>query len=106
MQDQAITESMGPIVDRSNEHLIASDIMIVQMRRRLQRAAKGLVEQNVVPPGVDNPGAYYGARGGILMSEGRRDFAEFYAEEAVRTATFEKAYEYPVEPTQTETADV
>ena len=102
MQDQAITESMGPIVDRSREHLIASDAMIVRVRRRLQRAAQELVEQGIVPPGVDNPGAYYGARGGILMSEGNRNFAEFYHQEAERTATFDKAYDYPVRSPQSE----
>ena len=33
-QDQAITESMGPIYDRSHEHLATSDSMIIRTRRR------------------------------------------------------------------------
>jgi hypothetical protein len=39
LQDQAITESMGAIVDRSQEHLGSSDAMIIRTRRRLIRAA-------------------------------------------------------------------
>lgn len=105
MQDQAITEGMGPVVDRSNEHLIASDAMIVSVRRRLQRAAQELIDQDIVPPGVDNPGTYYGARGGILMSDGNQDFVEFYNAESVRTATFDMAYEFPAKTRAAETAD-
>ena len=37
LQDQAITESMGPIVDHAFEHLAPSDIMITRTRRRLLR---------------------------------------------------------------------
>jgi phthalate 4,5-dioxygenase oxygenase subunit len=97
MQDQAITESMGPIVDRSREHLIASDNMIVKVRRSLQRAAQKLIDEDVTPPGVDNPGAYYGARGGVMLCDASEDFVDFYMKEAVRTATFKKAYAFPVE---------
>ena len=42
MQDQAITESMGPIVDHSFEHLAPSDQMITRTRRRLLLAARAL----------------------------------------------------------------
>ena len=38
LQDQAITESMGPIVDHTFEHLGPSDQMITRTRRRLLRA--------------------------------------------------------------------
>ncbi len=34
-QDMACQESMGPIVDRSREHLGTSDIAIIRLRRRL-----------------------------------------------------------------------
>ena len=37
LQDQAITESMGPIVDHTFEHLGPSDQMITRTRRRLLR---------------------------------------------------------------------
>jgi len=40
LQDQAITESMGPIVDHTFEHLAPSDRMITHTRRRLLMAAR------------------------------------------------------------------
>ncbi len=64
MQDQAITESMGDIVDHSFEHLAPSDQMITRTRRRLLVAARALREKGVMPPGVDNPGIYMQARSG------------------------------------------
>ena len=41
-QDQAVTESMGPITDHDFENLGPSDIMIARTRRRLLRAAREL----------------------------------------------------------------
>ncbi len=41
-QDRAIVESMGPIVDRENEHLGTSDVAIIAARRTLIRMAKEL----------------------------------------------------------------
>ena len=37
-QDMAVQESMGPIVDRTREHLGTSDIAIIRMRRRMLEA--------------------------------------------------------------------
>ena len=42
LQDQAITESMGPIIDYGCEHLAPSDQMITRTRRRLLLAARAL----------------------------------------------------------------
>jgi phthalate 4,5-dioxygenase len=39
-QDRACTEGMGAVMDRTEEHLVASDATIVQMRRLLLGAAK------------------------------------------------------------------
>lgn len=41
-QDMAMWESMGPIADRSADHLGASDIAIVQFRRQMVAAAKAV----------------------------------------------------------------
>ena len=41
-QDRAVVESMGPVVDRWNEHLGTSDIAIIAMRRMLMDAARAL----------------------------------------------------------------
>jgi hypothetical protein len=43
-QDQAVTESMGDIVDRTKEHLGAADTAIIVMRRHLMRMARRLAE--------------------------------------------------------------
>jgi hypothetical protein len=53
MQDQSLQESMGPIVDRTKETLVATDSGIIMARQRLLRATKALVESDIVPPGVD-----------------------------------------------------
>ena len=46
LQDQAITESMGPITDHAFEHLAPSDQMITRTRRRLLMAARALPRQS------------------------------------------------------------
>jgi phthalate 4,5-dioxygenase len=51
-QDLAMTESMGPLYDRTQENLSASDLVIAQARHRLIAAAKGL-EDGKEPPGLD-----------------------------------------------------
>ncbi len=49
MQDASIQESMGPIQDRTIEHLCATDTGIVMTRRMLLRAAKAAAEGKPVP---------------------------------------------------------
>jgi len=53
MQDAALQESMGPIVDRSKERLVATDVGIVKARHKLRAAALGLNDPGFVPPGID-----------------------------------------------------
>ncbi len=52
MQDASLQESMGPIQDRSKEHLCATDRGIVMTRRLLLRAAE-TVRAGGTPPGLD-----------------------------------------------------
>jgi phenylpropionate dioxygenase-like ring-hydroxylating dioxygenase large terminal subunit len=66
-QDQAITESMGPIYDRSQEHLGSSDAMVIRVRRRLIASARALAERGATPPGVDRPEAYRQRSGGVVL---------------------------------------
>jgi phthalate 4,5-dioxygenase oxygenase subunit len=47
-QDAVVTESCGPIVDRSREHLASSDTSIVAMRNLMLRAARD-VAKGVLP---------------------------------------------------------
>ncbi len=49
VQDQAIQESQGAIVDRTQERLGTSDTAIIQVRRRLMAAARVLREQGTPP---------------------------------------------------------
>jgi len=53
VQDQAIQESQGPIVDRGQERLGSSDTAIIQVRKRLMSAARALRERGTSPPGLD-----------------------------------------------------
>jgi phthalate 4,5-dioxygenase len=69
LQDQAITESMGPIVDHTVEHLAPSDQMITRTRRRLLMAARALRDNGTVPPGIEDPHVFRGARSGYFVSE-------------------------------------
>jgi len=51
IQDAALQESMGPIVDRAAEILVATDSGIIQVRRALLEAAKANAEGKE-PPGL------------------------------------------------------
>ncbi|KAF1058394.1 Rieske 2Fe-2S domain-containing protein [Burkholderia gladioli] len=77
-QDQAVIESMGAVVDRSFEHLAASDRMIMVTRRRLIQAARALVEQGRAPEAVDDPDVYLGARGGSFLASDQLDWQQAY----------------------------
>jgi len=86
LQDQAITESMGPIVDHEWEHLAPSDIMITRTRRRLLAAARALGEEGVLPPGVTDAEVYRGARSGYLVSAATDAWQRLYADELAAAA--------------------
>jgi hypothetical protein len=53
MQDASLQESMGPIADRTREHLTSTDNGIIMARNRLIRAARALAEKGEAPPGLD-----------------------------------------------------
>ena len=58
---------MGPIMDRTNEHLGTSDTMVIRTRRKLMASAKALAEDSTTPPGVDNPEGYRHRSGSIIL---------------------------------------
>ena len=78
VQDQAIQESQGFIVDRSQERLGTSDTAIIQVRRLLLAAARALRERGARPPGM-NPASYLVRSAsavlppGVSWVEGARD---------------------------------
>jgi len=57
-QDLAVTESMGPIVDRTREHLGTTDLAIIAARRRLIQAARDL-QQGIEPYAASHPEVYH-----------------------------------------------
>jgi phthalate 4,5-dioxygenase oxygenase subunit len=93
-QDQAVTESMGPIYDRTQEHLGTSDAMVIRTRRRVINAARALRDNATTPPGVDDPAVYRYRSGGVILPRDtdwleatkglRRAFAEAPPEKLAR----------------------
>ena len=81
-QDMAVTESMGPIFDRTSEHLGSTDALIIRTRRRMIEVARALDEQGTVPPGVDAPEVYRQRSGGVILP---RDANWWDATEDLRT---------------------
>ncbi|MBO0892837.1 MAG: Rieske 2Fe-2S domain-containing protein [Acidimicrobiales bacterium] len=81
LQDQAVTESEGPVYDRSGEHLASSDAMVIRSRQRLLAAARALAEHGVTPPGVDHPEVFGARAGGVFLP---RDADWLEATEALR----------------------
>jgi phthalate 4,5-dioxygenase len=69
LQDGAIQESMGHICDRTKEHLGTTDTAIIQMRKRLLSAARGVVKGEAAP-GVDSPDAYAIRPSGAILPVG------------------------------------
>jgi phthalate 4,5-dioxygenase len=67
LEDLAITESMGALLDRSAEHLGTSDVMVIRTRRRLMAAAQALREQGETPPGAENPLLYRTRSGSVFL---------------------------------------
>lgn len=57
-QDAMVTESAGPIADRTQEHLGSSDVAVVAMRRTLIEAAGKCAESGTTPVAVAKPWLY------------------------------------------------
>jgi phthalate 4,5-dioxygenase oxygenase subunit len=60
-QDLAVTESMGPVYDRSHEHLGTTDRAVIRMRRQLLKAAQDLAN-GIEPPAIDHTLPYRSIR--------------------------------------------
>ncbi|PYM15013.1 MAG: hypothetical protein DMD81_16285 [Candidatus Rokuibacteriota bacterium] len=70
LQDRAMTETMGPIYDRTREHLGTTDAMVIHVRRRLLEAARALRDEATLPANVDAPGLYRVRPASIILPEG------------------------------------
>src|SRR6185436_21043918 len=82
VQDRAVQESMGSIVDRSREHLGPADRAVIQARRLLLQAIK-TVEAGGTPPGVEP--TYYALRPAEAVLPRDTDWRTLLAPEAPRT---------------------
>jgi phenylpropionate dioxygenase-like ring-hydroxylating dioxygenase large terminal subunit len=68
-QDQAVTESMGALMNRANEHLGAADTAIIVMRRVLMRMAKRL-QEGTEPELVQHPERFQTTPMNVTTDEG------------------------------------
>ena len=78
LQDQAMCESMEPIVDRTIEHLAPSDVAITRLRRALINAARAYAKEGTVPASAADPEAITRARGGAYFAAKGEDWLEVY----------------------------
>jgi phthalate 4,5-dioxygenase len=85
LQDQAVTESMGPITDHCFEHLAPSDKMITRTRRRLLMAARTLRENGTLPPGAQSVDVFRDARSGYFITDDQRPWQDIYANELAKS---------------------
>jgi phthalate 4,5-dioxygenase len=83
LEDLAITESMGSLLDRTAEHLGTSDVMVIRVRRRLIAAALALQNADEIPPGAENPDVYRVRSGSVFLP---KDADWIAATEDLRTA--------------------
>ena len=84
VQDRALQESMGPIVDRSKEHLGPADKAIIQARRLLLQAIK-TTQEGGVPPGVEP--TYYELRAGEAVIARQADWRDVLTPEGFTLAS-------------------
>jgi phthalate 4,5-dioxygenase len=83
-QDRAIVETMGPILDRSEEHLGSADIGVIQVRRILLSLASALKEHGTLPGGLDPESQRVRSAAMILPKE--QSWVEITKERAVAGA--------------------
>ena len=66
-EDLAVQEGMGPIYDRTSEHLGSSDLAVIAMRRRLLEAVSALMERGETPYEARNVDAYRVRSAALVM---------------------------------------
>ena len=77
-EDLAVQEGMGPIFDRSGEHLGSADLAVIAMRKRLLDAVAAL-ENGQVPYEAQHPNAYH-VRSAVLVLPAEIDWQQGSAE--------------------------
>ncbi|MBV8717355.1 MAG: Rieske 2Fe-2S domain-containing protein [Chloroflexi bacterium] len=57
-EDLAVQESMGAVLDRSQEHLGSADLAVIALRRRLLESVRSLAENGIEPAEAQHPESY------------------------------------------------
>ena len=82
VQDNAVGGMLGTLSDRTLEHLVPSDAMIVRGRRKLLALVEGFAADKTMRlPGVDDPGVYRTHRAGNFIAPTGQPFREAYEEQ-------------------------
>ncbi len=74
-QDAAVQEGMGPIYDRTKEHLGTTDAAIIRVRHRLIDSAKVSLTEGIPAPGSQEP-SIYRVRGAAAVFPKHTDWVE------------------------------
>ncbi|MGJ9372532.1 Rieske 2Fe-2S domain-containing protein [Nesterenkonia sp. CF4.4] len=90
IQDSSLQESMGPIVDRTKERLVATDAGIIKARQKLRRVVEALRDHGTEPMG--NIPEHQNIRSVAIVLPADQPFVEgigngFEAREGVRQTT-------------------
>jgi phthalate 4,5-dioxygenase oxygenase subunit len=81
VQDTAVGGMLGTLSDRTLEHLVPSDAMIVRARRKLLHLVQAFAaDKSTKLPGVDDPSVYRGHRAGNFIAPAGVPFREAYEE--------------------------
>ena len=91
IQDQAVTESMGPITDHAFEHLAPTDQMIARTRRRLLMATRAWRDKGALPPGANEPDVFMGARAGSFLHDPAVSLDEAYQAQLAKAVRWNAA---------------
>jgi phenylpropionate dioxygenase-like ring-hydroxylating dioxygenase large terminal subunit len=78
IQDMAVTESMGPIVDHDLENLAQSDLLVVRTRRKMLDAMRRWEKERKLPDVLDKPESYSSRWSGHVIAPNSQDMAEVY----------------------------
>jgi hypothetical protein len=84
LQDQAVTESMGPIANQLNEHLVSADLMIAKTRKVILKAARDFRDHGKTPPGLEHPEVFMGARSGYFITPPTITWGQAYMDQVQR----------------------
>jgi phthalate 4,5-dioxygenase oxygenase subunit len=85
MQDAAVTESMGAIVDHERENLAQSDLLVIRTRRKMLEAMRGWEKNRELPAALDNPDAYSSRWSGHIIAPNGQDMRDVYLENIPKT---------------------